>query len=187
MVMILIAYNYQQGNPFLTYGENIFVFIQNLILIILLWTYMKPKPSTGHILLISGVFGLVGALSFNIPPHLRYILPLTTPPLVVISRFSQVYVNYQNKSTGTLSPITTLLALAGAVARFFTTVQQVGWDWGLLSGIIATLSITSILALQFVLYSGNKVKSGSNSKKSTSTNTTTNTTTTKKKESKKVK
>ena len=45
MVMILVAYNYLQSNPFLTYGENIFVCIQNFILVGLLWTYMKVLPS----------------------------------------------------------------------------------------------------------------------------------------------
>jgi hypothetical protein len=32
----------------------------------------------------------------------------------------------------------------------------VGWDYGLLSGIFMTASVTTILALQFVLYAGNK-------------------------------
>jgi hypothetical protein len=49
MVMLLIAYNYLQSNPFLTYGENIFVCFQNFILVGLLWTYMqvycRPTPA----------------------------------------------------------------------------------------------------------------------------------------------
>lgn len=39
LVLTSVAYNVLRGNPFSTYGENVFILIQNVMLVLLLWKY----------------------------------------------------------------------------------------------------------------------------------------------------
>ena len=148
LVMSNVAYNYLQGNPFSSYGENVFILIQNLILVMLLWAYMKQKPTVNHMITILAFFVAVGVGSVHLPQKYQYLLPMSSLPLLLASRIPQIIQNFQNQSTGSLSLITNFLTFAGSLARVFTTIQEVGMDYSLLVGFFLGCSTSGILLLQ---------------------------------------
>eukprot|EP01041_Mallomonas_annulata_P009570 gene9570-19884_t len=119
-----VAYNYLQGNPFSSYGDSMMILFQNLILVGMLWAYMKPKPTFLTMLSVLGMFLGVAAVSLSLPSHLQAILPLSSLPLMLSSRVPQIIKNWRSKSTGSLSSITNLLISVGSAARVFTTIQE---------------------------------------------------------------
>lgn len=143
-----IVYNYLQGNPFISYGETCIISVQNVLLVLLLWMYMKPAPSLKTILTVILVFIAVACISFNLPVELQYLLPLATLPLILYSRGIQIYSNYSMGTTGQLSLITTLLQFAGSLVRIFTTIQEVGLDLSLLAVISLSVILNGILMSQ---------------------------------------
>lgn len=143
-----IVYNYLQGNPFISYGETCIISVQNVVLVLLLWMYMKPAPSLQTILTVILVFIAVACISFNLPVELQYLLPLATLPLILYSRGIQIYSNYSMGTTGQLSLITTLLQFAGSLVRIFTTIQEVGLDLSLLAVISLSVILNGILMTQ---------------------------------------
>jgi mannose-P-dolichol utilization defect 1 len=97
---------------------------------------------------ILAFFGAVAYGSLQLPPSLWSFLPLSNLPLLLISRIPQILQNFKLKSTGQLSSITTFLTFAGSLARVFTTIQEVGWDFSLLTGYFLGLSTSGTLLLQ---------------------------------------
>ena len=152
LVITNVVYNVLQGNPFSSYGENVFILVQNLILVFMLWTYMnqKSKPSVVTMIGILAFFATVAFGGLQLPPSLWSILPLSNLPLVLISRIPQIIQNFKQRSTGQLSGITTFLTFAGSLARVFTTIQEVGWDFSLLTGYFVGIATSGILLLQVV-------------------------------------
>lgn len=150
LVITNVVYNYLQGNPFSSYGENVFILIQNLILVFMLWIYMNPevKPSIFKMVGVLAFFGVVAVGSLHLPPSLWSLLPLSNLPLLLISRIPQIVQNFRQQSTGQLAGITTFLTFAGSLARIFTTIQEIGWDFSLLIGFFLGFATSGILLLQ---------------------------------------
>ena len=150
LVITGVVYNLLQGNPFSSYGESVFILVQNLILVFMLWTYMEQstKPSLDRRIGLLVLFGAVAYGSLQLPPNLWYLLPISNLPMLLISRVPQIIQNFRLRSTGQLSGITTFLIFAGSLARVFTTIQEVGWDFSLLLGYFFGLSTSGILLLQ---------------------------------------
>ncbi|RYY79885.1 hypothetical protein EON63_16960 [archaeon] len=145
MTINTVMYNYRNNYPFMSYGENIFVLIQNLLLVGILWHYMTPKPSFFTVFIVLALFSFVTVVGMYIPIEYVYLLPNTNLPLLIISRCAQVYRNFRARATGQLSSITTFLTFGGSVARVFTTITQVGWDWSLLSSFLIGGGLSGIL------------------------------------------
>lgn len=154
LVITTIVYNILQKNPFSSYGENVFILVQNLILVFMLWIYMSPKMKPSFITMIGilAFFAVVAYGSLQLPQSLWSVLPLSTLPLLLISRIPQIIQNFQQKSTGQLSIITTFLTFAGGLARIFTTIQEVGWDFSLLIGYFVGFSTSGLLLFQVRLF-----------------------------------
>ena len=132
----------------MSYGETVFVLIQNLLLVGFLWHYMTPKPSFVTIVTVIVIFALVIAVGIYIPMEYVYLLPNTNLPLLIISRSAQVIRNFRTGTTGQLSSITTFLTFGGSLARVFTTITQVGWDWSLLSSFLIGGGLSGTLLAQ---------------------------------------
>ena len=150
LVITNVVYNVLQGNPFSTYGENVFILVQNLVLVFMLWTYMsrESKPSVVTMIGILTFFAAVAFGSLQLPQSMWSLLPLSNLPLVLISRIPQIIQNFKQQSTGQLSGITTFLTFAGSLARVFTTIQEVGWDFSLLTGYFLGIATSGLLLLQ---------------------------------------
>jgi PQ loop repeat len=165
LVTTSVVYNYLQGNPFSSYGESVFILLQNIILVFLLWAYMKNKPSMGHMIGVLAMFTIVAVGSVSLPKSVQFVLPLTNLPLLLISRIPQIFQNFQNQSTGSLSMITNLLTFAGSLVRVFTTIQEVGWDFSLLTGFLLGALTSGVLVLQIALYGAGSKKASAEKKK----------------------
>ena len=108
-----VAYNILQKNPFSSYGDNVSILFQNIILVAVLWFYMKPRPSSLHVTFISTTFIVLLAVSMHLPHEYQSLLVLVGIPLLITGRVPQIVSNFSNKSTGQLSGITTVLQTAG--------------------------------------------------------------------------
>ena len=92
LVTTHVVYNYLQANPFRSYGETCIILVQNLILVALLWYYMKPKPSVGKITSVILTFASVAFISFYLPAEyqvtINFIFLLTSSCLNLTFFFS---------------------------------------------------------------------------------------------------
>jgi len=149
-------YGYHYKNPFSTYGENIVILMQSLIILILTWKYTQNKGSVflRALFLISTIVYILLCILDKVPEQIWVLNGSSTIFLVSIARASQIYTSFKNKSTGPLSPITFILALLGTIARIFTTLTEtkdllvlLTYSW---SGFL-----TSVIIGQIYIY-GNK-------------------------------
>lgn len=145
---VSVVYNILQGNPFTSYGEGCIIGLQNFVLVLLLWAYMKPAPSLSTMVSVLALFGGVTLVSFYLPPEYQYVLPLSTLPMMMYSRLAQIYSSYKQGTTGQLSLITTFLQFGGSLARVGTTIVEVGWDWSLLAVYLLSALLNGIMMAQ---------------------------------------
>lgn len=138
------GYNFHYQNPFSTYGENVFLMIQGIIILFLIKTYGKNISSV--MFWLSQIFYLVffSILVIDVVPEQIHQLSLVINIIfgkyiniffmkydiffyfvVVASRSPQILLNFQNKSTGQLSFITIFLSFGGCIARIFTLLVEV--------------------------------------------------------------
>ncbi|KAK7455183.1 hypothetical protein VKT23_011055 [Stygiomarasmius scandens] len=181
---INLAYSSRNHFPFSTYGENLFLTIQNIIITLLIIFYAPPtldlSPSTllesfnprtsrhshkltsslpskkRNILLASILASILLLFLFVLTPlSLLSFLQLSTLPLSLLSKYPQIRTNYESKSTGQLSVFAVLSQVVGCLARVFTTVIEVG-DWLLGLGYALALVLNVVLGVQLWLYWGNE-------------------------------
>ena len=148
MGITTVMYNYRHGNPFSSYGEVVAILIQNIILVYLLWAFMKPPAPAQTKLGVIACCVSVGFACHTMRPEILYLLPLSNLPIMVWSRLAQILTNFKRGSTGQLSLITNFLTFGGTLARIFTTIQEVGWDLSLLAGLVISAALSGILMSQ---------------------------------------
>ncbi|KAJ2550370.1 hypothetical protein EV175_004097 [Coemansia sp. RSA 1933] len=149
--IVTIAYNFRKGYPFTTYGEALFIGIQNYVitlLILLLTGRANVGVATGAVLLVFtyAMFdaGLVGGAMLSAFYGL-------TIPLVIFSRIPQIYAIHKNKYTGQLSAFAVFNYFFGTAARLFTTIVEVD-DSLVLLGAILAVAANGVLAAQMLYY-----------------------------------
>jgi mannose-P-dolichol utilization defect protein 1 len=156
--LIITVYNYRHANPFSTYGESLFLTVQNLVILGLIWLHRRRF---GSLLLMSLA---VGAFAwYFLVKNMRDIkqplatLQASTIPVLVLSRLPQIYVIFKNGHSGQLSAVTVFLLAAGSIARVFTTLQEVN-DKIIITGAVSAAITNSILLLQVLYYWNSKPK-----------------------------
>ncbi|KAI8070626.1 uncharacterized protein B0P05DRAFT_474329 [Gilbertella persicaria] len=154
---ITLSYNLRQGNPFSTFGEIMFICIQNIMITSLIFYFGRQQGQLLAVLV--GLAGLFYTLNDNtlVSPVLMSSLYAATIPLSLASKVPQIYTNFKNKSTGQLSVFTVVNYFAGSAARVFTTMTELDDTLMLFGNLLAT-TFNAILVLQVVLYWGNKVQ-----------------------------
>eukprot|EP00752_Nemacystus_decipiens_P007015 g6293.t1 len=146
------VYHLVIGSPFSAFGEIMTILVQNTLIVILLWCYMKDRPSALGIAGLTAIFAGTAVGCAMLPMEQLMLLPYTNLPLIVVAKVPQIMTNHGNRHTGQLAAITTMLNFFGASVRIFTTIQEVGWDWGLLSMNGLSSFLNGVLALQIVIY-----------------------------------
>jgi mannose-P-dolichol utilization defect protein 1 len=149
---ITFAYNFRLGNQFTTYGETLFITLQNLIVVLLIGYYGGKMMQLIVLMALYSVF----MSSLLVPDYvgsqtMSYLQALTIP-LAAFSRIPQIIKIWTNKQTGQLSSLTALLLCFGSIARVFTTFREVT-DKLLLSGFILSAVLNTIILLQILIYS----------------------------------
>nr|AGC14653.1 hypothetical protein [Lentinula edodes]AGC14664.1 hypothetical protein [Lentinula edodes] len=150
--LITLFYSYRSSFPFSTYGENLFLGVQNTIvslLIILHGDAPNPSRRTGNLGILTGFFvASISALYSMSLENLGY-LQLATLPLSLFSKIPQITANYKAKSTGQLSAFAVLSQIIGCAVRVYTTSTEVG-DPVVQAGFGLALFLNVILGIQMM-------------------------------------
>jgi mannose-P-dolichol utilization defect protein 1 len=157
---ISLAYSYRNAFPFSTYGENLFLTIQNVLITILITHHLptsvsskaKPGNPVGVAFVLAASTGVAYGLSTITSAQLAYLQALTLP-LGLFSKLPQIAQNYAAQSTGQLSAFAVIAQVAGCAARIFTTATEVG-DPLLQAGFVMALVLNLVLATQLYVYWG---------------------------------
>jgi len=116
ILIIHCSYNLEQGTPFSVCGENYFLLAQTLIIILMIWNYSNEVGFGEKIglFLFFTTFSLFTFGGFASDYWLYLVQSINFFSL--ISRIPQIYKNWVNKSTGTLSFSNYFLNVAGCAA-----------------------------------------------------------------------
>ncbi|PXF48483.1 Mannose-P-dolichol utilization defect 1 protein [Gracilariopsis chorda] len=135
--------------PFSTYGESVFIMVQNaLILMLIVFFERLPRvPAVCSALVY--VLCLLCLYSSLVPMRIITVLQVCSIPILNLARVPQILLNLRSKSTGELAPITLGLQLLGNVARIFTTIAQVRDPLMLTAIAVATCFNTTLFAQWF--------------------------------------
>ena len=120
------CYAIHNSQPFSTYGENMFMWFQCTIQVVLYWHYNKTSAWTK--LAVSGVYlGLIfGPLvSGLLPEPVWDAIGTSMIGIVLFVKCPQIYSSWSNGSTGQLAFITNFLQFNGVLARLFTVLTEV--------------------------------------------------------------
>ncbi len=147
-----LAAHYRQHYPLSTYGDFVVLMAQNYLLLYLCYAY-RGRSARGLVTLVGFVALLGFFCSDQCPLEIVQTLTLINVPVVFVSRLPQIYANYTNKSTGTLSALSSWGVFLGASARIFTTLQDVD-SVNILLGYIASAVLNGIIAVQILMYKG---------------------------------
>ncbi|KAH8992574.1 mannose-P-dolichol utilization defect 1 protein [Lactarius hatsudake] len=161
---ITLAYSSRNGFPFSTYGENLFLTIQNVIITFLITLYSASSPQpltaapnpTGKLLVAVLATFAVGFALFAAPASALAAAQLGTLPLSLFSKLPQIAQNYRARSTGQLSAFAVVSQIAGCAARLFTTSQEVN-DPLVAAGFALALALNLIVGVQMYAYWGRGV------------------------------
>ncbi|KAL7753907.1 hypothetical protein RI367_000839 [Sorochytrium milnesiophthora] len=150
------AYNFRNANPFSTYGESIFITVQNIIVLALMAKYARGGGSSSFASRVGqlAVVSLLGAyllFVYPIPPPLLKLLQTATIPINLASKVPQIVSNARNKNTGQLSAIVVFSYFAGTMARVFTTLKEVD-DVLILAGNGLASIFNGVLLAQVLMY-----------------------------------
>ncbi|KAG8834646.1 hypothetical protein FRC17_007948 [Serendipita sp. 399] len=166
--LITLVYAYRNSYPFSTYGENLFLTIQNVAITLLIIYYLprtqshlttKRAKSNMPSVLVAGIATI--AITYTllvIPMHLMQLLQLGTVPISLFSKIPQISENYRNKSTGQLSVFAVASQVFGCAARLFTTATEMG-DALVFAGFALAFVLNVALGLQIWMYWGQGVPS----------------------------
>ncbi|KAI0820475.1 mannose-P-dolichol utilization defect 1 protein [Trametes gibbosa] len=161
---ITLAYSYRNEFPFSTYGENLFLTLQNVGITLLIVHYNPPvalaaRPSLQRTI-VSLQFVIACAVALVTLPHSTIALfQLATLPLSLFSKLPQIRQNYRAQSTGQLSAFAVISQVGGCLARLFTTATEVG-DSIVSAGFALALALNVVLGVQMWLYWGKDEKDG---------------------------
>ncbi|OCH88444.1 mannose-P-dolichol utilization defect 1 protein [Obba rivulosa] len=158
---ITLAYSYRNEFPFSTYGENLFLTIQNAIITLLIIYYPSSTPrltrahapTTGRVAVAAIFMILAGLALVSLPRSALAPLQLATLPLSLFSKLPQILQNHRAKSTGQLSAFAVIAQIGGCLARLFTTATEVG-DPLVSAGFALALVLNCVLGLQMWMYWG---------------------------------
>jgi len=151
---ITLAYSYRNDFPFSTYGENLFLTMQNVLITLLIIAYSPGAANRSALMAatVAAVSSSFVSLTTISQQTLAY-LQVATLPLSLFSKLPQIRQNYHAKSTGQLSVVAVVAQIAGCLARLFTTSTEVG-DPIVTAGFALALVLNLVLGAQLWTYWG---------------------------------
>lgn len=152
-------YPIHMSYPFLTYGENLIILFENLIIFFIAWKndiqQNADKNNMTFTFIVSSFLYICykGFLNDNAWKMVGSASTL----LSMGSRITQIINSYKEKSTGPLSTITFLLNMMGNAARIFTTMKETG-DKIMVGGFVISFLLNLIVFLQIIYYNRKKIE-----------------------------
>ncbi|KAG7351072.1 PQ loop repeat domain containing protein [Nitzschia inconspicua] len=154
-------YGYLLQYPFSSYGENVSLLCQNIVLIGMAWGFSKKTPTPisiqEQLLVVMGFVVYILAVLSYIPESYRYMLMSSTWPVMLYARGTQVWETFRVQHTGNLSIVTTSMNLVGSLIRILTTIQETG-DLVVLGGYLLSGGLSFIMFVQYWIYLENSEK-----------------------------
>lgn len=155
---ITLAYSVKSNFPFSTYGENLFLTIQDILITLLIivfapTTSSRPRDLSLASLAIAGTTYLLWSLPLSTLAPVQF----STLLLSLFSKVPQIVQNTRAGSTGQLSTVAVFAQILGCVARLFTTATEVR-DTLVLSGFALALVLNLVLGSQMWMYWDHEVK-----------------------------
>lgn len=153
---IITLYSYRNDFPFSTYGENLFLTVQNTLITLLILYFppsaLRKAQDPKRDVVIAAVTALVcGSALLSLPTESLALLQLGTLPLSLFSKVPQIMQNARARSTGQLSAFAVVSQILGCLARLFTTATEVG-DRIVSAGFALALLLNLALGVQMWIY-----------------------------------
>ncbi|KAI9085454.1 hypothetical protein K1719_032615 [Acacia pycnantha] len=148
---IALAYCLHNGLPFSAYGELLFLLIQALVLVAIIYYFSQPVGAKIWIraLLYCAVAPTI--LAGQINPLLFEALYASQHAIFLFARIPQIWKNLTSKSTGELSFLTSFMNFGGSMVRVFTSIQENAPTSVILGSALGVATNFAILS-QIVLY-----------------------------------
>ncbi|KAI4316672.1 hypothetical protein L6164_024628 [Bauhinia variegata] len=148
---IALAYCLHKGLPFSAYGELLFLLIQAIVLVAVIYYFSQPLSTKTWIRAL--LYCAVGPtiLAGKIDPLLFEALYVCQHAIFLFARIPQIWENFSNKSTGELSSLTCFMNFGGSLVRVFTSIQENAPKSVLMGSVIGIATNFTILS-QIVLY-----------------------------------
>ncbi|TMW92848.1 mannose-P-dolichol utilization defect 1 protein homolog 2 [Solanum pennellii] len=148
---IALAYCLHKGLPFSAFGEYLFLLIQAIILVAIIYYFSQPLGMKTWMkgLLYCAVAPTV--LAGQIDPVLFEALYASQHAIFLCARIPQIWKNFKGKSTGELSFLTFFMNFAGSMVRVFTSLQEKAPMSVALGSVIGVLMNGTILS-QIIIY-----------------------------------
>ncbi|KAL5635886.1 hypothetical protein ACGC1H_004625 [Rhizoctonia solani] len=163
---INLAYSARSAFPFSTYGENLFLTIQNVAITYLILQYPTPSLTSAtaprnphaHFLPFTAATLLLGLVLLFSPAKVLAMLQLATLPISLFSKLPQIAQNQRARSTGQLSAVAVGAQTLGCLARLFTTATEVN-DILVAGSFALALLLNLVVAVQMVAFWGQGINS----------------------------
>ncbi|KAI0315832.1 hypothetical protein OF83DRAFT_1173468 [Amylostereum chailletii] len=163
---ITTTYSWRNQFPFSTYGENLFLSIQNVLITLLILAYAAPaaprltaEPNhTPRVLAGVATTLATGFALAAAPSPILSLLQIATLPLSVFSKLPQIVQNQRARSTGQLSTFAVLSQVLGCAVRLFTTAAEVS-DVVVAAGFALALALNLVVAAQMWAFWGRDLPS----------------------------
>ncbi|XP_054791961.1 mannose-P-dolichol utilization defect 1 protein homolog 2-like isoform X1 [Prosopis cineraria] len=148
---IALAYCLHKGLPFSAYGELLFLLIQALVLVAIIYYFSQPMGTKTWIraLLYCAVAPTI--LAGQINPLLFEALYASQHAIFLFARIPQIWKNFSSKSTGELSFLTSFMNFGGSMVRVFTSIQENAPTSVILGSVLGVATNFTILS-QIVIY-----------------------------------
>ncbi|KAL4202724.1 hypothetical protein AMTRI_Chr02g265060 [Amborella trichopoda] len=148
---IALAYCLHKGLPFSAYGELVFLLLQGIILVGLIYYYSGPLGPTTTIKAAIYCALAPTILAGEINPVLFEGLYASQHAIFFFSKIPQIWKNYTNKSTGELSFLTSFMNFGGSVVRVFTSMQE-GAPTSMILGSVKAALLNGTIMTQIIVY-----------------------------------
>ena len=144
--------------PFSVYGENIIILTQSAIILILFYAFTNRKSlvslETVQRFLFTPVIIAISYFCIEdkiIPENIWQIIASSPIIFISISKISQILTSFRLRSTGPLSPFTSVLGIVGPLSRMFTLIVESG-DMFLIGTQIYSIILNTIVLVQIIMY-----------------------------------
>lgn len=148
---IALAYCLFKQLPFSAYGELVFILMQSLLTVALIYHY---SPTRGPFMVIKSALYCALApslLAGRLDATLLEALYACQHAIFFAARLPQIYQNWKSKNTGQLSFLTNFLAFAGCGVRTFTSVQE-NAPFSMVVGSVLGLLTNGVVCAQIASY-----------------------------------
>ncbi|XP_031496295.1 mannose-P-dolichol utilization defect 1 protein homolog 2 [Nymphaea colorata] len=154
---VALAYCLHKGLPFSAYGELVFLLLQAIVLVAIIYYYSQPLGAKTWIKASLYCAVAPTVLAGQIHPVLFEVLYASQHAIFFFARIPQIWKNYKNKSTGELSFLTNFMNFGGSAVRVFTSLQE-NAPTSMILGSVMGIVLNGTLVSQILMYRKPAVK-----------------------------